>query len=81
MFNFSAGMMLSSTCIPVLCLLVWIVTTDNVRGSGDMDSLLGSSVNQVGLIVSQVVEENLAGCHLVLATTADDIQVFSLILK
>ncbi|XP_071546561.1 uncharacterized protein [Panulirus ornatus] len=46
-----------------------------------MSDLVDSFMNQVAVVVSQVVEQHLTGCHLVLATTADNTSVFSRILR
>ncbi|XP_071546556.1 glutamate receptor ionotropic, kainate 4-like [Panulirus ornatus] len=59
---------------------------DNVAGLVDypvdqMSDLVDSFMNQVAVVVSQMVEQHLTGCHLVLATTADNTSVFSRILR
>lgn len=59
-----------------------MVDTENVRSNvNQVNGAIGGSINQVDMMVSQVVEQHLAGCHLVLATTTEPTLVFSLILR
>ncbi|XP_071532990.1 uncharacterized protein [Panulirus ornatus] len=74
--------MIASGQLPALCSLVLVVALKDVGGIGDRwVGLPEGRVNQVDMILRQVVDQSLAGCHLLLATATEDTQEFSLILR
>ncbi|XP_071524513.1 glutamate receptor-like [Panulirus ornatus] len=67
---------------PLVSLAVVTEEVCGIRSSGGLGGLsVGGSVHQVDVMVSQVVENHLAGCHLVLATTENNGTLSSSILR